>query len=388
MEDTPRLYDTLFQVLRQHEKWLDRRHAKNLAWMVAALIQTGTVSLTAWIPFIRSRAQYAQSTQRRFRRWLENDRIHVNQLYGPLITEALSEWGEQTLYLALDTSMLWSEYCMIRLAVIYRGRSLPLIWKVLEHGSSSVAFSEYQELLSAASKLLPVGCKVVFTADRGFADTKLMGFLSKKLRWQWRIRIKGSFMLHRRGHDSCRINRISLKSGEALFWRHVSVTAKRFGPVHLALARHSSNSERWSVLSSEPTDVTTFDEYGLRFDIEESFLDDKSNGFQLEASWIRSAEALGRLCFILAVATLFLVSQGTAVVEQGDRRFVDPHWFRGNSYFRIGWQWVKHALTKGWSLITTLHLSGEPDPEPCIASRTSALNQPPLRFTVSFVDFL
>ena len=46
MEDTPRLYDTLFQVLRQHEKWLDRRHAKNLAWMVAAMIQTGPSMLS------------------------------------------------------------------------------------------------------------------------------------------------------------------------------------------------------------------------------------------------------------------------------------------------------------------------------------------------------
>ncbi|MEA3336794.1 MAG: hypothetical protein U9R25_12850, partial [Chloroflexota bacterium] len=30
MEDTPRLYDTSFQVLRQHGKWSDVRHAKVL----------------------------------------------------------------------------------------------------------------------------------------------------------------------------------------------------------------------------------------------------------------------------------------------------------------------------------------------------------------------
>ena len=34
MKDTPSLYDTLVQVLRQHEKWLDVRHAKTLAWMI------------------------------------------------------------------------------------------------------------------------------------------------------------------------------------------------------------------------------------------------------------------------------------------------------------------------------------------------------------------
>ena len=40
--------------------------------------------------------------------------------------------------------------------------------------------------------------------------------------------------------------------------------------------------------------MNTLEEYGLRFDIEENFLDDKSNEFQLEDSLIRSAAALER----------------------------------------------------------------------------------------------
>jgi hypothetical protein len=86
----------------------------------------------------------------------------------------------------------------------------------------------------------------------------------------------------------------------------------------------------------------------LRFDIEENFLDDKSNGFQLESSQIRDPAALTRLCLVVAVATLFLVSQGTAVVKNGRRRWVDPHWFRGLSYLKIGWRWVTQALDRGY----------------------------------------
>lgn len=73
-----------------------------------------------------------------------------------------------------------------------------------------------------------------------------------------------------------------------------------------------------------PQQAQTFREYGLRFDIEESFLDDKSNGFQLESSLIRSTTALSRLCLVLAIATLYLTAQGTQVVESGKRRWVDP----------------------------------------------------------------
>jgi hypothetical protein len=50
MEGTPRLYDTLGQVLGPHDNWLDRRHLKTLAWMVVGRIQSGPIRLTAWVP--------------------------------------------------------------------------------------------------------------------------------------------------------------------------------------------------------------------------------------------------------------------------------------------------------------------------------------------------
>jgi hypothetical protein len=89
MESTPRLYDTLVDVLSQHANWVDRRHLKTLAWIMVGLIQASMVSLTAWAPYVHSRAVYAQSLVRLFDRWLQNKRIEVHQLYGPLIQHAL-----------------------------------------------------------------------------------------------------------------------------------------------------------------------------------------------------------------------------------------------------------------------------------------------------------
>jgi len=368
MENTPRLYSTLVVVLGHHQNWLDVRHLKTLAWMMVGLIETGLISLTEWAPYVHSRAEYAQSTVRRFRRWLDNGRIKEHSLYGPLIREALLEWGQTKLYLALDTSMLWGKYCIIRISVVYRGRAVPLVWKVLEHQSSSVAFEAYKELLNRAAVLLaPFPCQVIFLADRGFADTALMAHLTK-LGWHWRIRLKSSFWIYRHGRKRCKASSVTPSVGQAIFWHNVSITQAQYGPLHIAFARHPQSKEFWIVVSDEPTSLNTFEEYGLRFDIEENFLDDKSNGFQLEQSLIRSAQALSRLCFVLAITTLYLVSQGTTVVAQGKRRLVDPHWFRGNSYLKIGWKWVKRALSVGWSLITTLHLSPDPDPEPAMAS--------------------
>jgi hypothetical protein len=260
---------------------------------------------------------------------------------------------------------------------------VPLVWEVLEHGSSSVAYAAYAALLEAVPPLLPLGVRVVFLADRGFADTELLAHL-RRVGWHFRLRIKASFGVTRLGHRPCKVEDFKLAPGRASFLHHVAITAEHFGPVSLALARHTSNGEYWDVVSDEPTSVHTFVEYGWRVDIEENFLDDKSNGFQLESSLLRSADAVARLCLVLAVTTLYLVAQGTQVVAAHKRRWVDPHWWRGNSYLRIGWQWVKTALARGWALFATLHLSGVADPEPARASVSQSEHAPPVTVTVTY----
>jgi hypothetical protein len=380
MENTPRLYSGLVELVGQAGQWRDVRHLHTLAWMVVGLIQAGSVSLPAWVPFVSGRARYAQSTQRRFARWLQNPRVEVHPVYAPLSQQALAEWGKHTVYLALDTTRLWNRYCVLRIALLYRGRAVPLVWQVLEHSSRSVAYEAYAELLATVAPLLPWGARVVFLADRGFADTTLLAHV-RRLQWHFRLRSKATFGVYRSGCQPCKVADFKLPPGRALFLQHVAITADHFGPVSLALARPTSKGECWYVVSDEPTRVQTFVEYGWRFEIEENFLDDKSNGFQLESSLVRDAEALARLCLVLAITTLSLVAQGTHVVAADKRRWVDPHWLRGNSYLRIGWQWVKTALTRGWELFATLHLSGAPDPDPACASASQAESSPPVTFT-------
>ena len=115
--------------------------------------------------------------------------------------------------------------------------------------------------------------------------------------------------------------------------------------------------------------------------------DEKSNGFQLERSQIRSVPALSRLCFVLAVTTLLLTVQGQQVVATGKRRWVDAHWNRGNSYFRIGWNWLKGCLHQDWHLFPTLALHGGVDPEPAISSKKQAQQQFEREFTVKSYRF-
>jgi hypothetical protein len=105
---------------------------------VIAVIHTGSVNLPKWVTYVPCRGQFAQSIQRRIQRWLYNPRINIHRLYKPLIQAALSDWKDKDIFLALDTSLFWDEYCLVRLCVVYRGRALPIVWRVLEHHSASV----------------------------------------------------------------------------------------------------------------------------------------------------------------------------------------------------------------------------------------------------------
>ena len=244
MENPPYLYDTLLGVLGQQSKWLDRRHRQTVAWMMLGLMSSKTVSLGAWVPFVVSRARYAQSTVRRLSRWLHNNRIQPQPLYGPLIEQALSAWVGKQLYIALDTSMLWNTYCMIRISVIYRGRAIALTWKVIEQGSSSASFETYKALLEEAKRLIPFACKVVFLADRGFADTQLMAHL-REMDWHFRIRMKSNFWIHPSHLASFQVREVDLAPGHIRCWQDVQITNQGFGPVHLAIAHPLGSDEYW-----------------------------------------------------------------------------------------------------------------------------------------------
>ena len=124
---TSRLYHQLHNLLSQPIAWADQGHLQTLIWMVIGLVCSECISLTKWRVYVKTRAVFAQSHQRRFSRWLHNPRINVQKLYSSLIQAALNRWNLSSITLIEDTSMLWNEYCLLRLSVQYRGRAVPKV---------------------------------------------------------------------------------------------------------------------------------------------------------------------------------------------------------------------------------------------------------------------
>ena len=383
MSPTSRLYDALSGYLSQCKiQWQDVRHVQTLCWMIIGMIESQNVHLNGFGVYVTSRAQIAQSNQRRFRRWLSNRRVDVVSAHHALVRQALSEWGSERLYLSLDTTMVWNCFCIVWVGVVYRGRTVPVAWRVVAQSSSTVRLWTIQRVLRQAQRLMPDGVAIVLLADRGFADGKLMKYLRENLGWHFRIRIKRSFQFQVEGQWR-KVSSVQFQPGQAYFTSLVSVgKTKPYPNVYLAFAHDKQSDEDWTIVSDEPTNLQTFAQYRLRFCVEESFLDLKSNGFNLEASRLRDKFALSQLCGVIALTMLFLVLQGVQVVASGKRRQVDAHWKRGMSYLKLGWNWIRLAITQQWKIQVYPFLSSLPDPQPAIASKRQQNDSFEREFTV------
>ena len=72
------------------------------------------------------------------------------------------------------------------------GRATPLLWLSVHKDELSNARNDYEDVcLRRLAEVLPDDVKVTILADRGFADTKLFGFLDE-LGFDYVIRLKGN----------------------------------------------------------------------------------------------------------------------------------------------------------------------------------------------------
>jgi hypothetical protein len=84
-----------------------------------------------------------------------------------LVSQALSQWGSERMYLSLDTTVVWNCFCIVWVGVVYRGRTVPIAWRVVAQASSTVRLWTIQRVLRQTARVLPEGVVVVLLADRG-----------------------------------------------------------------------------------------------------------------------------------------------------------------------------------------------------------------------------
>ena len=120
------LYGSIMSFVWQTEmRFNDLRNLSTFVWAIVGLLASGSIHLSIWSLYRNSRAK-AASIERQFSRWLHNAKIKPDKIYKNLASLAFIDWSDRSVELALEPTVLWCRYAAARVAVIYRGRSLPL----------------------------------------------------------------------------------------------------------------------------------------------------------------------------------------------------------------------------------------------------------------------
>lgn len=188
----PLLYRQLHSQLSQWIVPQDHWHLQGFCENVAAILQAQSACLSHWLPYLSHRECQSRSHMERLSYFVHNPKITAETFYHPLLKQFLSAWEGMEVLLTFDTSLLWDQYCLIEVCLVWGGRSIALGQIVLEHGSATVGFEDYCGVLETA--LLPPGCSVILLADRGFEHGALIRWLQQQ-QWSWAIRAKSDLRI-------------------------------------------------------------------------------------------------------------------------------------------------------------------------------------------------
>jgi len=107
------------------------------------------------------------SRKKRVQRFLKNEGVSVDTYYQPLAQRILRRLvaGGARWHLTLDRTE-WGAFNILYVCIGWRGRALPLLWRMLAPRASS--FAEQKELLAVVARWLPKDAPVLLLGDREF----------------------------------------------------------------------------------------------------------------------------------------------------------------------------------------------------------------------------
>ena len=369
MSTSLQAHSTILKVVRQANPREDIRRQRVFAWAVTALLMSSSPLLSRWLVVVDGEAM-AKSKLRRLYRWLCNGIVDVSAYYRPFIKAALAGWAGQDIRLAIDGTSPNGACVVVRLSLCFRGRALPLCWKTFDTRSHSIRYDWYVAVLDQALGLIPEGCSVTLLGDRGFGHRRLMTWC-QNAGWHYVLRLKADSIVVLPDGSRRRLDTWKPERQTVLHLADVRLLDEHrhlIGPLHIHMAfAPEPAKEPWYLAADQEGSHAAIADYRCRMQIEASFRDDKSGGWNWEDSPLTRSDQVERLCLVMAVATLYAVTEGTLLADSGRRRELDPHDSRGLSYFRLGCRSVERLLSQGRRLKLRLSLPPKPDPNPVTA---------------------
>ncbi len=343
---TSPLYDSTRARLHQHLPTVRDSQLDTLSLLVIGAVQSMS-SQVAKIARAMPLATTQQSKQQRLRRFLDNARMTQADHYQPLAKLALHGLKGQRVQLLMDRVLLRNTHNILVVSIGFRRRSIPLVWKALQHRGSS-NLDERQEILRTAVTLLPAGVRISVHADSEFRSTTFFDWLRAQ-GYDAMLGVVGRSVVYDTHEADAPGQLLETRVGAAtgvVYLAQVYMTEARDGPVNvLAWWEHDDDGKRVlrGALTNLPPTPRTKAFGKRRMWIETVFRDWQSGGFHLDECGLPDTARVMRLLLVLAIAYLWLVSVGRWVVKKGYRRLIDDGSRRNwhFSLFQVGVGWME-----------------------------------------------
>jgi hypothetical protein len=229
-------------------------------------------------------------------RLLSNPRIEAWDVFASWVPEMV---GPRTdIVVAMDWTDFDADGHLALKLVTRHGRATPLLWLSVHKDELSKARNDYEDLcLRRLAEVLPDGLKVTILADRGFADTKLFGFLAE-LGFDYVIRLKGNIKVSAADGMTRPAGEWVGQGGRARKLRDALVTEAQC-PVGAVVCVHAKGmKEAWCLATSNAAAPSRqiIDRYSKRWSVEPSFRDTKDLRFGMGLSSVRISDPQRRCC--------------------------------------------------------------------------------------------
>jgi hypothetical protein len=330
-----------------------------------ALFSLGVASAkhcgTARVAAVAPGAATVPSTTRRFERLLANERLDVRAARAAVGAAVLEQGRGQTLWLALDETHQGHTEAGARLGMLavrlcYRERAIPLAWVCYRPGEAGAPFPVLiGRLLAEVAALIPSDTRVVLMTDRGLSWPSLLD-QCHRLGWAFLCRVQGQTRVRTADGAVGPIRDRAPRPGTRWQGRGHAFLKAGWRAVNVVAVWRRADDEPWLLVTDLPPAWVRCAQYRHRMDEELSFRDDKSSGFDWDASRVRAPAHMDRLLLVLQLAACFVLAQGVFVLRHGYRRVLERHDRRTLSLFSLGLRWLDRARTHFVTLTPRLHL--------------------------------
>lgn len=305
------------------------------------------------------------SREMKYRRWLNNKHIIFKDFYLPFLEILLDSFKNQTLYIAIDGSVVGRGCMCLMVSLIYKNRALPLIWLVVKQKKGHLLEELHIELLSSLQNILPDGCNIILLGDGEFDGIDLQATIAG-FGWEYVLRTAHNSKLYE-NNELFRFNEISASASDIFIIPNVEFTDNKYGPVNVIYWHEKGYQEPVYLVTNIELAEEACLYYKKRFKIETFFSDQKSRGFNIHKSHMDKPERIFRLLIAACLAYIWIIFLGTLAIKEQWYSVIHRKSRCDLSLFSMGLRLLKHFINKELEIAVSFYMLDYNNPfEKCV----------------------